>query len=120
MDKIFIRGLMLEAKIGVRKWERKVKQRLIIDLEIGLDIQAAAASDQLEDSVSYKEIADCVAELVEKSKYKLIETVAEKIAATILEKYSVLWCKVTVNKPRAVEKSNNVGVCIERHAPKPD
>ena len=111
---------MLEATIGVREWERNIKQRLIIDLEVGLDIQAAAASDKLEDSVSYKDIADCVVELVENSEYKLIETVADKIAATILEKYSVLWCKVTVNKPRAVEKSNNVGVRIERHAPKPD
>lgn len=111
---------MLEATIGVREWERKIKQRLIIDLEIGLDIQAAAASDNLEDSVSYKDIADCVVELVENSEYQLIETVAETIAATILEKYSVLWCKVTVNKPRAVEKSHNVGVRIERHAPKPN
>lgn len=111
---------MLEATIGVREWERKIKQRLIIDLEVGLDIQAAAASDKLEDSVSYKDIADCVVELVENSEYQLIETVAEKIAATILEKYSVLWCKITVNKPRAVEKSSNVGVSIERHAPKPD
>ena len=115
MDIVFIQELKLAATIGVWEWERKIKQRLIVDLEVGTDIRIPAERDDLDDAVSYKDIAASVTDFVEHSNFKLIETLAEKIAGLILGKFSVDWCKVTVNKPRAVENSRNVGVTIVRH-----
>ena len=115
MDTVFIQELKLAATIGVWEWERKVKQRLIVDLEVGTDVRIPAERDDLNDAVSYKDIAASVTDFVENSNFKLIETLAEKIAVLVLGKFSVDWCKVTVNKPRAVENSKNVGVTIVRH-----
>ena len=115
MDTVFIQELKLAATIGVWEWERKIKQRLIVDLEVGTDIRIPAERDDLDDAVSYKDIAASVTDFVEHSNFKLIETLAEEIAGLILGKFSVDWCKVTVNKPRAVENSRNVGVTIVRH-----
>ena len=115
MDTVFIQELKLAATIGVWEWEQKIKQRLIVDLEVGTDIRMPAERDDLNDAVSYKDIAASVTSFVENSNFKLIETLAEKIAELVLGEFSVDWCKVTVNKPRAVENSRNVGVTIVRH-----
>lgn len=115
MDTVFIQELKLAATIGVWEWEQKIKQRLIVDLEVGTDIRIPAERDDLNDAVSYKDIAASVTNFVENSNFKLIETLAEKIAGLVLSEFSVDWCKVTVNKPRAVENCRNVGVTIMRH-----
>ena len=120
MDTVFIQELKLAATIGVWEWEQKIKQRLIVDLEVGTDIRMPAERDDLNDAVSYKDIAASVTNFVENSDFKLIETLAEKIAELVLGKFSVDWCKVTVNKPRAVENSRNVGVTIVRHRSEQD
>ena len=56
MDIIFVHGLEVECVIGVWEWERRVTQKLIIDLDLGRDIGAAAASDDLDDTLSYKAV----------------------------------------------------------------
>ena len=57
MDKIFVKGLEVTCVIGVWEWERQIQQKLIIDLEMGWDISTAAQTDQLEDTLSYKDVA---------------------------------------------------------------
>ncbi len=114
MDIVFIEKLKIPASIGVWEWERQVKQLIVIDIELGTDVRTAAQSDDLDDSISYKDVALKICELLSKRHFALIETVAESIASAVLTNYPVQWCKVRVSKPRAVEKSQNVGVVIER------
>ena len=114
MDIVFIENLKIPASIGVWDWEHRVKQNLTIDVELGCDIRQAASFDDIEHAVSYKDVSVRIFELIEGSKFKLIETVAEKIAELILAEFSVTWCRIKVSKPRAVEKASNVGVIIER------
>ena len=114
MDIVFIRELKVPASIGVWDWEQRIKQNLIVDLELGVDIRKAAQSDDIEDAVSYKSVATRITDFVSESNFKLIESVAESIAEIILNEFPVTWCRVAVNKPRAVEKSQNVGIVIER------
>ncbi len=114
MDIVFIEKLKIPASIGVWEWERQVKQMIVVDVELGTDIRAAARSDDLDDSISYKDVASKICELLSERHFALIEAVAESIASTVLKNYPVQWCKVCVSKPRAVEKSQNVGVVIER------
>ena len=65
MDKIFITALTAEAIIGIYDWEREVKQRLEVDLEMWVDLSAAAKSDAIEDTLNYKSIAKRVLAFVE-------------------------------------------------------
>lgn len=114
MDTIFLQQLRIPTTIGVWEWERRIKQSLVIDVEAAIDNKKAAASDDLEDALNYKDMAQRIEELVSESSFKLIETAAERIAEIILDEFGASWCKVTVNKPKAVEIGRNVGVAIER------
>ncbi len=114
MDIIFLKDLKAECVIGVWNWERRIRQRVAIDLELGADIKRAAATDDLADTLNYKAVAKRVIAFVEGSEFKLIETLAERIAALLLEEFDIPWCRVTLDKGGAVRGSRAVGVVIER------
>ena len=114
MDIVFINDLRIEAIIGIYDWERKVKQTISLDLEMGADIRQAADTDAIDDTLNYKAVAKRLIAFVEASEYQLVETLAEKIAAIVLSEFSVPWLKLTVHKPGAVRGSRDVGVIIER------
>ena len=56
-DSIFLRELRIDTVVGVWEWERKIRQTVSIDLEMGTDIRRAAKSDDLEDTLNYKKVA---------------------------------------------------------------
>lgn len=116
MDRIFITALAAEAVIGIYDWEREVKQRLEIDLEIWMDLRAAASSDAIEDTLNYKSVAKRVLAFVEASRYRLVEALAGEIARIVLEEFKVARVRVTVHKPGAIRHSRDVGVIVERGA----
>ena len=114
MDHIFITALTAEAVIGIYDWEREVKQRLEIDLEMSMDLRAAARSDAIEDTLNYKSVAKRVLAFVEGSSFRLVEALAGEIARIVLEEFEVERVKVTVHKPGAIRHSRDVGVVVER------
>ncbi len=114
MDKIFLTSLSTEAVIGIFDWERKVRQRIEIDLEMSLDLAAAAQSDSIDDTLNYKSVAKRVLAFVEESRFQLVETLAERIAGLMLAEFAVSKVRVTVHKPGAIRNSRDVGVIIER------
>jgi dihydroneopterin aldolase len=114
MDIVFINELRIETIIGIYDWERKVKQTISLDLEMGTDIGKSAATDAIDDTLNYKAVAKRLIAFVEGSDYQLVETLAEKIAGIVLSEFNVPWLKLTVRKPGAVRGSRDVGVIIER------
>lgn len=114
MDRIFISALTAEAVIGIYDWERHVRQRLEIDLELWVDLRAAGKSDAIEDTLNYKSVAKRVLGLVEASSFRLVEALAGEIARIVLEEFQVARVKVTLHKPGAIRHSRDVGVVIER------
>ena len=114
MDKIFLDDMRVETVIGIWEWERKIRQTVAIDLEMSADIRKAAASDEVEDTLNYKSVAKRVQAFVGESSFQLVETLAEKIAAIILDEFDVDWVRVRVNKPGAIRGAKGVGVLIER------
>jgi dihydroneopterin aldolase len=114
MDKIFLEGLTTETIIGIFDWEREIRQTIAVDLEMSADIRRAAATDSIEDTLNYKRVAKRVLAFVQESRFQLIETLAERIAALILEEFEVAWVRVTLHKPGAIRHSRDVGVVIER------
>lgn len=117
MDQIFINGLAVDAVIGVYDWERDIRQRLIIDLDIGWDIAAAAANDDLDATLNYAEVSQRITDYVSTSSFGLVETLAERLAALIMQEFAVPWLRLRINKPGAVPAAaGGVGVLIERGA----
>ena len=114
MDKIFLNELKVDTVIGIWDWERKIRQTVIVDLEMSADIAKAAATDSVEDTLNYKSVAKRIQSFVGESSFQLVETLAERIAGIIREEFGVQWVKVRVNKPGAIRGSRDVGILIER------
>ena len=113
-DRIFLRGLTAECVIGFIDWERRVKQTVVVDLELPVDCARAAASDEVADTVDYKRVAKRVLAYIEASEFKLVETLAQRLAMVLLEEFALDWVRVSLNKPGAIRSSRDVGVLIER------
>ncbi|HEX9852558.1 MAG TPA: dihydroneopterin aldolase [Woeseiaceae bacterium] len=113
-DTVFLHDLRIKTIVGIWDWERRIRQTVSIDLEMGADIRKAAATDRIEDALDYKQIAKRVQQFVEDAAFQLVETLAENIAGVVLREFEVPWIVVKVNKPGAIRGSRDVGVIIRR------
>lgn len=116
MDIVYLHDLKVDCVIGVFEWERRIQQTLYIDLDMATDIRRAAASDAIADTLDYKAVAKRVTAFAGDSRFQLVETLAEKIAALVLAEFKVPWIRVRINKRGAVRNADGVGVVIERGA----
>jgi 7,8-dihydroneopterin aldolase/epimerase/oxygenase len=114
MDKIFLSALTVECIVGIWDWERRVKQTVVIDLEMAADIRRAAASDHIDDTIDYKKVAKRLLAFVGDSQFNLVETLAERIAHVVVVEFGVEWVKVRLNKKGAIRGARDVGIEIER------
>jgi len=115
-DFVKIKGLKVNAVIGVFDWERAIEQPLLIDVSMATDISEAGKSDDINDAINYKEVCDDITELCQQTKALLIERLAELIAAHILSKYNTTQVEVSVAKPTAIKAAEAVAVQITRTA----
>jgi dihydroneopterin aldolase len=113
-DRIFLHGLTVECVIGFIDWERRVKQAVVLDIELPVDCRRASLTDEVADTLDYKKVAKRVLAFVAASEFKLVETLAHRVALLILEEFGVEWVRVALNKPGAIRDSRDVGVVIER------
>ena len=114
MDIIFLTGLTTDCIIGIWDWERRVKQKVVVDLEMSADIRRAAASDAIEDTLDYKKVAKRLLAFVGDSQFQLVETLAERIAQLVVTEFDVAWVRVRLNKQGAIRGARDVGILIER------
>jgi dihydroneopterin aldolase len=114
MDRIFLTELKAEAIIGYYDWERQVRQTLLVDLEFATDVAAAAQHDEVSRTLNYKNIAKRTLQFVGESRFHLLETLAERLAALLIQEFDLPWLKVTLHKPGAIRNSRDVGIVIER------
>jgi dihydroneopterin aldolase len=114
MDTIFLHGLKVDAVIGIWDWERRIRQSVVIDLDMAADIRKAAETDSVDDTLNYKLVAKRLQQYVSESEFQLVETLAERIASIVTGEFGVAWVRVRVNKPGAIRGARDVGVVIER------
>ena len=114
MDKIYIRGLKVETIIGIYDWERTLVRPLVFDVELGFDTREAASSDRMRDSIDYAAVGQTIREIALELKPQLLETLAEKIARTLFDRFPVQSVRLAINKPGAIPDVKGVGVEIER------
>ncbi len=114
MDKVFIEGLEIEALIGIYDWERRIRQPLLFDLEMAFDNRVPAASDDIARTLDYKAVSKRLIDYVSASDFGLVETLAERCAALVIDEFNVEWLRLKLSKPGAVRGARAVGVIIER------
>ena len=114
LDTIFLRGLQVQAIIGIFAWERRATQTVTIDLEMSTDVAKAAAADAIDAALDYKRVAKRLIAFAESSEFALVETLAEAIARIVVTEFDVALVRLSVSKPGAIEGSRDVGVSIER------
>ena len=114
MDIVFIKELRAEAVIGVYDWEREIRQTVVLDVEMASDNRRAAGNDQIGDALDYDAISTRVLAYIEGSDFRLIETMAERIAELVMREFHVKWLRLRLSKPGAVAQAADVGVMIER------
>jgi dihydroneopterin aldolase len=116
MDAILIRDLRVETLIGIHKRERYVAQTVSIDLDIGLPSTTVFKSDKVADTIDYEQVALKIKSLAASGHFRLVETLAERIARLLLEEFGAPWLKVSVAKIGILGNAKFVGVTIERSA----
>jgi dihydroneopterin aldolase len=113
-DTIYLRGLEVRAILGVDAWEREEPQRVVLDLDLATDVAKAAARDSIADADDYKRVAKEALAFTAASRFHLVETLAERLAAHLLTSCGLTWIRLRVSKPGAIRFSRDVGVEIER------
>ncbi len=112
-DRIFIKNLTVLSRIGFTDRERQRKQKVIVDLEIFVDLKDAGKTDDMDRTINYKEILEKVRKIASGREYKLLEHLAEEIASNLLESFAVERVDVTLKKAK-YSKSPIIGIGISR------
>jgi len=115
VGRIFLRDLRVRTVIGVEESERRAPQEVLVSLDLELDVEPAAASDDLADALDYAALSAVVVGHGARSRYRLIEAFAGSVAALALERFPRLQgVTVRVEKPQAVPGAKTVGVELQR------
>lgn len=112
-DTLTIAGLSAECRLGVTEQERLRAQTVRIDLELSIDAAKAASRDDVRDAVDYAQLVGYVRGLAEERERRLIETLAEQIAAGVLKRFGPAEVQVRVAK-RALPGIDHAAVSIRR------
>ena len=115
-DHIFINDLRVKARVGVSDEERSVPQDVLITVEIAVDLSTPGRTDDLTDTVDYGELVESIAELVETTETRLLESLAERIIAQIATNRAVAGVSVQIVKddPPVARDLRSAGVRLER------
>lgn len=113
-DIVFIEGLSVEAVIGVYDWEKEITQSLLFDLEMEHDNRIPAMTDDLNKTLDYEAISNFITRFCTKNVFELIETLAERLCAELMQTFGIHSIRMTLRKPGAVPAASAVGVKIYR------
>jgi dihydroneopterin aldolase len=102
VDRIAVRNLALFAYHGVFEGEAEIGQRFYLDVVVEADLAPASRSDAVDKTVDYAALVEVVSEAFAEKRQKLLETLAERVAARIFERFSIVSAaEVTIRKPSA-------------------
>ncbi len=118
-DQVLIEGLAVRCVIGVHAWERRSRQSLLISAALHTDFTdlreaTVADHDKLQHAIDYSAVARDITRHAQAGAFELLETLAESLAATLLEAYPIRAVTLTVRKPAAIRDARAAGVRITR------
>ncbi|BGI51072.1 MAG: bifunctional dihydroneopterin aldolase/7,8-dihydroneopterin epimerase [Arsenophonus endosymbiont of Ceratovacuna japonica] len=114
MDIICIEQLSVFTTIGVYDWEQTVKQKLLIDIAMKVDVQSIVENNKFKYYIDYTKVSQVVIKYVESKQFVLIEQVANDVANIVLNNFSSYWVQVKIYKLNAIVQAKQVSIIIER------
>jgi dihydroneopterin aldolase len=115
MDRILLEGMSFQGRHGVRPAEREQPQEFKVDIEVDCDLSEAGRSDRIEDTVDYRQVRAIAKEVIEGESQKLLETLAARIAARVLQVEKVAGVSVRISKvPESMRPIASAAVRINR------
>ncbi|MXP56403.1 dihydroneopterin aldolase [Pantoea sp. Mhis] len=115
MDILYIEQLIVFTKIGIYDWEQRIKQKLLIDIEMEWKKYCSNTNNyDINQYLNYETIADSILIYVQNQNFTLIEHVAEKLANLLISRFHSSGVRIKVSKPGAIAQATMVGVRIER------
>ncbi len=114
MDKISIQGLLVNSKIGIFSWEKQIEQPLEIDLTYRCDARYIAQEDDINQAIDYAAISHTIKQFTQENRFQLLETLAEKLADTLLQQFDLAWIQLTIKKIAAIKGAKYVAIDLER------
>ncbi|HEX3648648.1 MAG TPA: dihydroneopterin aldolase [Pseudonocardiaceae bacterium] len=100
-DRVTLTGLRVRGRHGVFEHERRDGQDFLVDVTVWIDLEQAAATDELSDTLNYGELAERAAAIVGGEPRNLIETVAAEVADSVMRDERAHAVEVTIHKPSA-------------------
>ncbi len=111
---VFVRDLLLDAHIGVHRHEEDRPQPIRVNIDLTVAESGAPIEDKLENVVDYEHVVNGIRAIVAEGHLRLVETLAERVAAFALEDARVHAVRVRIEKLKIIEDAASVGVEIER------
>lgn len=114
---ICIKNLRVSGILGVYPEERHKERDIIINARLEYNAQDAIRTDALEDALDYKNIRDCIQKVVAETKFKLLETLADRLVRELTTDTRILKLELEIDKPGALRLTDSVSAIIhwERH-----
>lgn len=110
---IKIENLRLRTIVGIFDWEKKVKQDVVINIEIYFDGKLAAKTDNIEDTIDYKSITKNIINYVENNQFDLIEKIAGDVGELVMSDDRIFKSIIRVDKPGALRFADSVSVTYQ-------
>jgi dihydroneopterin aldolase len=114
MDGIFIRELRLPAWIGVYPHEKLAQQTIELDIEIGIPGEMVFGSGRIQDTIDYGAVVKRVKAVLAEERFGLIEKLADRIAALIMDEFKSPSVNISVTKLGVLKEAKRVGVRLQR------
>ncbi len=111
---VFVRDLQLDAHIGVHRHEEGQPQPIRVNIDFTVTEDAAPIGDRPENVVDYEHVVNGIRAIVAEGHLRLVETLAERIAAFALQDDRVRAVRVRIEKLKIIPDAASVGVEIER------
>ena len=114
MATIVIKELTAEACIGVYDWERQIKQKIKLDVDMDYDISPAAKSDNVADALDYSRVVAQLTEIITNSEYQLLESLISALGSCLEEKFHIKKYRIYLRKPAVVKNTKEIGIVLEK------
>lgn len=114
MDWIHLRHIRFRCILGVYPHEQETERDVVVEVSLGMDMTAAARSDELRDALNYEQVEEACIRVAQEGRFRLLEALADALAAACLAFPGVQEVRLTVDKPGALPHTDSVAVEVCR------
>lgn len=113
-DQIILKGIISECIIGINDYERKNKQKVIVNITIFHEF--LNLNDSIKKTINYSDIYKFTKKFISETNYNLIETLGDNLAKKIIEEFNIKKIRIELFKPSVYEEGELVSIKLERES----